>query len=705
MRGPLDLRLLFVAVSACHSGEPLDLAQVVGKVNEGELANGTPGCAAQAECSSGVCQTDVGGTARCCEADCRASGRVCSTAGECVCSSQQREVAGLCLLENGEPCRSAAECASEQCADGVCCDDACDGACERCDDPAQAGACTLHEEDASCLEKTGFECRARNRCRLPVSQVCGSAADCDSEHCAPGTRSDAPICCETACGGICQRCGPGGACDAYPAADPACPVLTCPSETPCREYRTPTAGECSGNGQCAGCEPLNTLATTPCGVGAQCDGDGECRLTGLGRVAAGANHTCAILDNGNVRCWGSNEYGQLGIPDDPDPLVAENLLVGDDEDPSDMPELDFGRDVVQVAAGLAYTCVLFDDGNVRCWGGLVGDGMSFDTVVGLLGTNDIARDARGFSKPLETGDVRLPEPAIQISAAGNGGHSCALLRSGKISCWGLNANGQCGSGLEGPNVGGESNEALPTVRLDARALNVSVGAVHTCALLEGGLVTCWGNGRLGRLGYGDNTDRNEPLGPVPIGEPVLQVTTGLANTCVLLEGGRVRCWGDNSDGQLGYGHDQTIGAEETPEQAAAMPGPPGRALLGGDVPLGGLGVVQISVVADARAVCALFASRAVRCWGHNVAGQLGYGHNETGATLYTPAELMLRNKAGDLDLGGTALALSIGGRCALLDTGALYCWGEDANAEIGLPRARQGSLVLAPVDMGAVRWE
>ncbi len=653
MRGSFDWRWLFIAVSACHSGEPLALAKVLVKPDSVELANGTPDCAGDDECNSGVCQLDVDGTPRCCNADCLANGRVCAATGQCVCSSQQREIAGACLLDKGEPCGGAAECASQQCADGVCCDAPCDGLCERCDAPSQPGVCASYDEDPSCLKKIAVE----------------------------------------------------GVCDAYPEPDLGCPVPTCDPREPCVEYRAPAPGSCSGTGQCAPCEPLHTRAGAACGVGAQCDGAGACRVTGLGRIAAGANHTCGILNDGNVRCWGSNEHGQLGTLDDLDPLVPDNLLVGDDEDPADIPALDFGPDAWQVAAGLAHTCVLFDDGTVRCWGRLI-DEPRTGTVAGLLGTNDVVRDGRGFAKPLDTGDVRLSERAVQISAASSGAHSCALLASGQLSCWGLNVNGQCGYGYEGQNVGGESDEELPVIGLDAVALQVSAGTGHTCALLEGGLVTCWGNGSLGQLGYGNKTDRSRPLDAVLIGAPALQVTAGLGFTCALLEQGRVRCWGGNGDGALGYGHAEQIGDNETPDTAATTPGPSGSTLLGGDVNIGGLGVVQISARPDVSAVCALFSkSGAVRCWGANLGGQLGYGHNETLGTRFTPDELAGRGRGGDLALGGPALALSIGGRCALLESGALYCWGANEDAELGLPGFRDGSLTVTPFDMGAVRWE
>ena len=667
-------------------------------------AVGTANCHQGSDCASGVCLPDVAGMARCCEADCRAHGRVCSTAGACTCASSAREVGGACLRVEGQICRSAAECASNQCVDGVCCDAPCDGVCERCDAPKQPGICVLHDEDPSCLARTGFQCTARGRCRLPRALTCGADADCDSDRCEPAASGE-PICCETTCSGVCERCGPNGTCDDHPDRDAACPVVTCPAKSACVEYSAPAPGACSAAGQCAQCTPHYAAAGVPCGVGKQCDGAAVCRETGIGRVAAGGRHTCAIRANGNVLCWGTNLAGQLGA-------AFERSHVGDDEALSDVAglELDFQRNVAALSAGFFHTCALFDDGAVRCWGRVEND-IVYGTVRGVLGTNAVAHNQLGFVDPLTTGDVRLPERAVQISAATSGAHTCALLASGGVACWGFNADGQCGNGtlLE---QGADSNEALPVLRFSAKAIQVKAASGHTCVLLATGEVICWGAGHLGRLGYGDETDRLEPRGSVPIGARVIQIAAGLSATCALLENGRVRCWGGNKDGELGYGHDRTIGDDETPEQAASLPGPTDHSLLGGDLPLGGGGVVQITEIVDDRAMCARFSGGAVRCWGKNNKGQLGYGHAESNGTRFTPEQLVLRpaannrNAGGDLALGGSALALADGGRCALLVSGRLYCWGDNEDGELGLPaQFPAGSLVHTPIEMGPVLWE
>jgi alpha-tubulin suppressor-like RCC1 family protein len=586
----------------------------------------------------------------------------------------------------------------------VCCEASCERDCERCDAPAALGRCVLDAEDQSCsVARPGFQCVARGRCRLPAGQSCGVDADCDSEHCEPAAKGQ--LCCERSCHGTCELCGATGACDAFPARDDACPGVSCPAASVCRSYRTPEPRECRRNAECAACEPSDTPAGVPCAAGAVCDGKGACRTTNLGVVAAGGHHTCAVSANGNVRCFGRNVEGELG--------TAFTLShVGDDEAPADVElELDFAEDVVAISAGYAHTCVLFLSGGVRCWG--VGDPAVFDVATAtLLGVEPSAvhTNSFGFVEPLTAENVRLPGPAIAISAAAAGGHSCALLASGDVACWGYNGDGACGYGDTAEHELA-TGQTLPVLDLGgARAVEVRAADDHTCVLLEGGGVACWGEGNHGRLGYGDDTDRYAPEGTVALGEPVLSLAVGSTFTCVLLAEGRVRCFGYDDDGQLGYGHDLDIGDDETPAAAASLPGPGARTLLGGDVPVGGgTGVVQLVPVAGSHAVCARFASGSVRCWGENDHGELGYGHTQTLGTIYTPDELAARYQGGDVELGGSALALAENGRCALVQTTAapaLYCWGDDRDGQLGIPQYfPDGSKRLVPLELGPVALE
>jgi alpha-tubulin suppressor-like RCC1 family protein len=566
----------------------------------------------------------------------------------------------------------------------------------------------LHAEDPTCSDdRPGFACLAPGYCRIPNAQRCGTDLDCDSGSCELDVEQQR-LCCESPCGGVCQRCGSDGVCDDFPPFDSGCTPRSCPLPTICLQYSTPVLNACASNGACQECEAIVAPAETPCGVGSVCNGKGACEFNGRGVVAAGSTHTCAVRDNGNVVCWGRNVEGELGTA-----FALDH--VGDDETPRAVGlELDFEQDVVAVSAGYRHTCVLFLEGDVRCWGASAELSLGLSDAA-LLGVDaaSVQRLPGGQMDPLEAADVRLPGRAIAISAALDGDHTCAILDTGGVVCWGQNLEGECGSG-DGENVAPEPGGYLPLVDLGGRrALEVKASVLHTCALLEDQTVTCWGRGRYGQLGYGNKTDRPSPEGAVPIGAPAIHIVTGSAFTCAVLTSGGVRCWGHNGYGQLGYGHTQDIGDDETPADAATMPGPDGEGTLGGDVDVGGTrGVVEVAIVASGQAACARFAGGAVRCWGRNGDGQLGYGNGDSiPSVVSTPAELDATR--GDLALNGGALALSDGGRCALVEASTaaddprplLYCWGKNDEGQLGLPgRSANASTLMPPADLGPVEW-
>jgi alpha-tubulin suppressor-like RCC1 family protein len=328
----------------------------------------------------------------------------------------------------------------------------------------------------------------------------------------------------------------------------------------------------------------------------------------------------------------------------------------------------------------------------------------------------------GFIAPLRTGNVILPEKAEQISAAPEGATICALLESGKISCWGLNYFGQLGIGnTTQPNL--SHLEVLDAVDVGEPAVEVRSAFAHTCALGVSGRVYCWGDGLYGRLGSGHNGPRWSP-GLVEIGEPVVGLAVGFDHNCVLLARGAVRCWGNNHQGQLGYGHTLAIGDDETPVEAASLEGPAGRQFLGGDVALD-IDVNQIVTfpassiragngIWDSSPTCALPKdNRLARCWGRNDSGQLGYGHNLAGAIEHTPIELGdIRSGDRFVDTGGQVFALAEGGRCALRIpdedevTGSLYCWGPNDHGLVGAPGDGNASpsLTTTPFHIGPVHW-
>jgi cysteine-rich repeat protein len=257
-------------------------------------------------------------------------------------------------------------------------------------------------------------------------------------------------------------------------------------------------------------------------------------------IAAGNEHACAVMESGELRCWGRNIYGQLGLPG-----VA---MVGDDELPGEMPAVNLGEGIVaeQVAAGVAHTCALLGGGGVLCFGGDYG---------GQLGTPGPAENVGDDEEPAASNPVLLSDVAVLI--AGRFDHTCVAYQTGTIQCWGIGSSGQLGYGNMA-NVGDDEDVALsePVDPTGEEPTHFGMGLAHTCVRLATTQVYCWGEGLNGRLGYGDTTDQPAPPGAqVNLALPLAphRITAGREFSCATTEGSQVKCWGRNNRGQLGYG--------------------------------------------------------------------------------------------------------------------------------------------------------
>lgn len=271
-------------------------------------------------------------------------------------------------------------------------------------------------------------------------------------------------------------------------------------------------------------------------------------------LALGNAHTCALLETGAVRCWGAADasgYPGLGT-------------VGDDETPAAVGDVDLGGPASTIAAGAQHTCAILSHGRVRCWG------RGYD---GSLGYPDPNRTVIGDDEtPAAAGDVDVGGTAISLTC-GNG-HTCALLSTGAVRCWGTGeflgyGNTEHIGDDEPPSAAGDVDVGGTVVQLDA-------GNWHTCAVLDTGALRCWGYGGLGLLGYGNfwsigDDEAPSAAGDVDVGGSVASVTGGKPFTCALLTGGTVRCWGDAVDGHLGYGNSSNIGDDETPSMVGDVP--------------------------------------------------------------------------------------------------------------------------------------
>lgn len=372
----------------------------------------------------------------------------------------------------------------------------------------------------------------------------------------------------------------------------------------------------------------------------------------VNKIIAGGNHNCAILSQGNIKCWGNNNYGQLGL--------GHTDTIGDDEHPSSIEPLDFGQRVVDAAGGSNHTCVLLEDGDVKCFG---------DNSRGQLGLGHT--DAIGDNETADAFEsVPLPTKATKIYAGTN--YNCALLDNRKVKCWGENNFGQLGYATQA-NLGDDelvSSYGYVDIGSDVIKMDISTISYHTCAVTTSEDLKCWGLNNQGQLGYGHTNmlgDDEVPAdyGFVPFGNKVLQVATGFLHTCALSEGQQVRCWGNNSNGQTGFGAIQTIGDNEAADSAPYLN-------------FGNSG--SLMVATGNFHSCALGQNEKVYCFGLGTKGQHGLATIEK----IGDNEPVLGNTEVQIDLALNQVAAGANHTCVLTkDEGKVICFGDNESGQLG----------------------
>jgi alpha-tubulin suppressor-like RCC1 family protein len=239
--------------------------------------------------------------------------------------------------------------------------------------------------------------------------------------------------------------------------------------------------------------------------------------------------------------------------------------IGDDETPASAGDIDIGGVAVGLAVGAEHTCVLLENGAVRCWGNA--DEFSaeygYGGRLGYGNSEDIGDD----ETPASAGDVDVGAPVVNLVAGEM--HTCALLVGGAVRCWGWGVP----LGYGGQDIGDDETPASAgDVPIGGVAIAIAAGGSHTCAMMEGGGVRCWGLSQHGQLGYGNEDSVglvNTPadVGLVDLGGVPIEISLGSDHTCALLEGGGIRCWGHAGYGRLGYANIEMIGDDETPASA------------------------------------------------------------------------------------------------------------------------------------------
>jgi alpha-tubulin suppressor-like RCC1 family protein len=421
-------------------------------------------------------------------------------------------------------------------------------------------------------------------------------------------------------------------------------------------------------------------------------------ITGYSKISSGYRHVCALNDSGVLKCWGSNTYGQIG--DDSYSFAARST-------PGSVPGLET-ETIIDFEAGGDNTCIINSDGALKCWGGNnyheLGNPDYFSwasgTPVQVLGMESNVTDvAIGnlFICAIKDGDAYcwgydytgsdpdsyyIEEPQLVDtpytfeSITANGGNVCAISTDKQLVCWGTSYNAPTLiTGLE--NVVSVSISETEKCALIAETITdpakvmcwggtptevgglqgvplaIAGGKEHTCAIVQdAGInsVMCWGSNNEGQLGLGHTTDVSEPT-TVPGSEGAIRLSAGEAHTNIVTESGQVRSWGANTEGQLGNG-----------------------ALFRRQLPihLQNINEPLENVVSGEYHTCALTQAGAMWCWGGNEYGQVG-----NGSTQYVADPVTIINDGVDQIYAGPY------DTCALLDTSEVMCWGINPSGSLG----------------------
>jgi alpha-tubulin suppressor-like RCC1 family protein/outer membrane protein OmpA-like peptidoglycan-associated protein len=381
-------------------------------------------------------------------------------------------------------------------------------------------------------------------------------------------------------------------------------------------------------------------------------------------VYAGGGFTCIKDTSGGLRCWGANESGQLGMG------ISQSYWTV----PAGTP-IDLGSDVIADVAlggqhssnsGRGFVCALFTNGSIKCWG---------SNSSGQLGIGDTTSpkdkigDASGeMGSALQAVDLGAGVVATAVAAGFD--YACAIaeggtrnLPSGSVLCWGANSLGQLGIGsISSPNdkIGdavGEMGNALAPVNIGTgrSALAIVANDYGPCILRDDNTVICWGKDFFGNLGQnyafgttiGDSPNEVASLPAINLGlsagETVRLLVSGFSHNCAVTTAERIKCWGGNSNGQLGIGSTTDIGTStNTMASASAF------------VDFGLLAGETIDVLtAGARFNCVRISSGSVKCWGSN-------SHNSSGSGALGIGDIASpKNNIGDAsgEMGSALVAV------------------------------------------------
>lgn len=399
-------------------------------------------------------------------------------------------------------------------------------------------------------------------------------------------------------------------------------------------------------------------------------------VTGATKLSSlGVGHTCALMGDQRVMCWGNNEYLQLGnttsVDFDPVPKYVDGLSGAIDVVAGDLHSCALlsdkrtikcwgyggqyalgtggstsyssaqsvvglqSKDIVSITGGQRNTCAVYDDGTMQCWG-----------------FNNSRQVGDGTTNPAST-----PVDVINVTTATKAefghGHTCALLADTTVTCWGYNSDGQIGRGV----IGGGNYDPGPSV-IDSSDLTlsgvieISSGRYSTCALKSNGTVWCWGKNASGQLGNASLVDSAKAVQVTGLSN-ITQISVGQEFACALNSSKEVHCWGENIAGQIG---DQNAPLDVSTAHKISW-------------------LEDVTyIAANGYNTCALFTDTTVGCWGQQIWGELGYFHTD-----YAKSTPQLVSAI----TSGSRVHSSNYHSCAIVSGGSIQCWGLGENGKLG----------------------
>jgi alpha-tubulin suppressor-like RCC1 family protein len=244
---------------------------------------------------------------------------------------------------------------------------------------------------------------------------------------------------------------------------------------------------------------------------------------GVVSISAGSRHACAVTSGGVLKCFGNDQYGQIG-----DGTLGGGLP--NDSIPTPVSPIGLSSGVASVGVGMFHSCAVTTSGGAKCWG---------FNLTGQLGGANIGTD-----NPTPANVQGLTSGVAAI--VGGYYHTCALTTTGGVKCWGNDQFGQLGDGTTGEGMSNSRSTPADVTGLTSGVVAIVAGQVHTCALTNTGGVKCWGNDSAGQLGDGATGPSDNPTPAfVPGLSDGVRAISAHNNeyTCALLLDGTVTCWG------------------------------------------------------------------------------------------------------------------------------------------------------------------